>query len=158
MPLDNSSNQHPLPGDLQQRVQNALNLLTDLELQETHLRKTVNTHTIKLNELYAEEKSVQAKIEFLKKEIPSLEESVQVSKNILNELDSRKILVNNEVEEAILSLQNINNELEAKKIEIANREEGIKDAEKDINDRLHALSLKEDAHKVKVGKLLEAIK
>lgn len=157
MSLDNSTIQHPLPGDLQARVENALNVVTQYEAEEARLKKLCVSYTQNINNSHDELKVTQDRIKELKLEIPALEDEVKISKDILNELENRKVLVNNEVTEATNELRSLEIELEAKKLDISNRENAIAKEEKDLEKREKTLAQSEEAHKVKVGKLQEAL-
>ena len=157
MALDNSTIQNPLPGDLQARVENALNLITSLEAEEVRLTKFITGKKQNIYDLHEEEKATLAKLQSLKKEIPDLENTVAITKGILNEMENHKALLTGDIEEATTNLLAITQEHESKKTEIISLQKGHEEAEKDINERLANLREKEDAHESKVERLKKAI-
>lgn len=157
MPIETPSSQHPLPGELQQRVENALNQVTMLQAEEARLTKLISQNTLIINNLHEEERACSSRIETLKSDIVDLEKDVEVSKEILNQLESQKTVTNNELAEVTTKLQVSANELSSTQARIDSVLKNHKDAEDDISNRLGKLQDKEIAHELKVERLKKAI-
>lgn len=157
MSLDNSTIQHPLPGDLQSRVENALNLVTSLEAEHARFEKLIGTQKASINSNHAEIKSSEMRISALKKEKLDLESSVfDMGKELAD--------VTKQITEAKLDLQAAKYDREdvmmivkSQHAELDKRELATQSAEKDITDRAYALSQKELKHQQKVDRLLAAL-
>lgn len=157
MSLDNSSIHHPLPGDLQARVENALNLLTSLEAEEVRLVKVRNLETQKINALHEEKKSLEKQIETLKGEVIDLAKSIEDGKTILGDFETKISIANNELADINSEVESANDQLTLKKGEAAKRENDSIVFENSIIERHRQLEEKELAHQAKVEKLKRAI-
>lgn len=155
--LNQSSNQEPLPSDLQARIDNAKNNLSVFEAESTRLQKLTVTETNKILALKEEEVFIKAKIDNLKDELNS----------VLNETADRTVFLVGLKESVSLEtrkLSDIKDEVvkhESKivsdKADLDKREESIKYQEQSVNERNLDLIKRETDHNAKVEKLKRAI-
>lgn len=157
MALDNSTIQNPIPGDLQARVENALNLVTSLEAEHARLTKMCSNETQKINSLHEEKKSIESSVLSLKSNMEAMKGDETASKIVLIDLEAKKTLATNELSEILSQLKIATQELESKVIEKHNHEDAMAIAESDMNERLGNLREKETAHELKVERLKKAI-
>lgn len=158
MPLDNTNNLKPLPGDLQSRIENALNNVTLAEAEYGRLSKLCNLETQKIGALTEEKKSLEASILSLKTNMEAMRNDEKVSKDVLNDLDSKKALANNELMDTISKLERAESELKSTILEKENHDVLMAAADKATTERLKKLNESEASHASKVERLKEALK
>lgn len=100
MSLDNNTIQNPLPGDLQARVENALNQVSSLELEIVRLDKLSQLKKSELQNIHNESKALEAGIQSATANKLALEKEVASASSKLNELQYAIKDVNHELEEA----------------------------------------------------------
>lgn len=158
MSLDNSTIQHPIPGDLQARVENALNLVTSLEAEHARLVKFIGSAKGEINDLHTEKKSIESQIDVSKETLKGLHTEIESDQDTLRSVQSELIGVNQELEKAMDQKSDA-----LKKVDEANKQLGTwqewQDAkEDDLNKRHVALSEREAIHETRVARLQEALK
>lgn len=158
MPLNNETIQHPLPGNLQARVENALNLVTSLEAEQARLIKFNESQKSEINSNHAEIKSMEGKISNLKDEISKLEKQVESSSGELNTLFMGIKSAEEDLEKTIAHRKSVWEESVAREKDVQRRESAVEKLEEDVRKRLAVLTENEQKHQRKVEKLLEAIK
>lgn len=158
MSLDNATIQHPLPGDLQSRVENALNLVTSLEAEHARLYKLISSQKSDINTNHEEVKSLETRIARLKVEADQSGEeliahtsSVDTRKRELAELELK-------IAEAIKEKQIVADQIAQAERDLDFRKHSVEALEGDVTERESILHAKEVAHEKKVAKLLEALK
>lgn len=156
--LDNSHIHEPLPGDLQARIENAQNQVTQLEAEESRLSRLINSKKGEYNSLHTEFKSKESLFSDLKKAFDHVNADFTKKTDELNRLNYAIKDANHELEEAKRQKIETVNEIAQKTKDLE-----IQIAQANANDEaIHArhltLSEKEKAHEEKVNRLLEALK
>lgn len=158
MSLDNSSIQHPLPGDLQARVENALNLVTSLEAEQARLAKMCGVETQKINALHEEKKYLESQILSLKAEIESIIQERDKKREDIKALQNQRNMLEDELEDLEKGSSSLKAESEGINKSLDSREKDIAKKEADIIKRQASLEKKESDHGAKVERLKEALK
>ncbi len=158
MSLDNNTIQNPLPGDLQARVENALNQVSSLELEITRLDKLSQLKKSELQNIHNEFKALEASIQSATANKLALDKEVATASSKLNELQYAIKDVNHELEEAAKLKKEVNSFVETQKKDLADRIKRVEELESEIDKRLAELHSKEVTHQSKVDKLLAALK
>lgn len=158
MGLDNATIQHPLPGDLQARVENALNLVTSLEAEHARLEKMIGSQRSTINANHAEIKELEDKVKVGAETLNKLTLTLTDKADELNSLQYSIKDANHELEEATTQKVATISFVEEQKKDLATRITRVTELEAEIEKRLSDLHDKESKHQSKVEKLLEALK
>ena len=158
MSLDNSTIQTPLPGDLQARVENALNQVSTLELEANRLDKMVQVKKGELQNIHNEYKSIENSLKTSQVELDKTNLELTKVSASLNQVQYSIKDANHELEQATKNKVEIEKYVEEIKADLVNRTNRVKEAEAEIEKRLTDLHDKETTHQTKVQRLLEAIK
>ena len=158
MPLDNNTIQNPLPGDLQARVENALNKVSSLELESTRLDKLLQFKKSELQNIHNEYKSIESNTISAKDDLKKINSEVQESSAKLEALQYSIKDANHELEEATKLKKELVNFIDTQKKDLAERVSRVEELEAEIDKRLQTLHEREVDHQSKVDKLLAALK
>lgn len=158
MALDNSTIQHPLPGDLQARVENALNLVTSLEAEHARLEKMIGSQRQQINANHEEIKSCEGQLKTCHKSLDGILTNIDAANDKLNTLNYAIKDANHELEEANRQKIEITNFVAQQKSDLDARVAKVTELENGLNERIKAHTENESAHQKKVERLLEAIK
>lgn len=156
--LDNNNQSQALPGNLQQRVENALNLITDSESEVARLQKLSVIKKDEINKIYEEKKYIEGQIADANVNLQGYKDAIEDCKKTLamlshqeNDLRTEMYNITASVIEAKSKLDNIKTETESRQIAADALDENI--------SKRHAdLSAKEAVHAQKVARLQDALK
>lgn len=157
MGLDNSTIQHPLPGDLQSRVENALDLVTSLETEHARLIKLVGVKTGELQNIHNEYKEIESKIKDANDILTKLRSTITSQNEKLDKVTHSVGDANHELEEAQRQKTEILNEVKEAQAALDKREVYIAQVEAELINRVKDHTDKEVKHNAKVKRLLEAL-
>lgn len=157
MALDNATIQNPLPGNLQARVENALNLVTSLESEADRLRKFIANQKSEVNSIHAEQKYLSEQISSAKESVDTYKKQIQDANVALVEIHGKISSASKELEEAVSLKQQTLDIVTTKKSEYDAREADIQRRENIIaEDEREFLSQKAE-HENRVERLKRAI-
>ena len=156
--LNNDTIQTPLPGDLQARVENALNLVTSLEAEHNRLQKMIGSQTQKINNNHEEIKSQEGKLKTLNSTNDGIMADIDKANSKLLELGYLIKDANHELEESTRKKIEIENDIVLKNDDLTRREQSVLEIENELQTRIEAHANDKQAHQKKVEKLLEALK
>lgn len=100
MSLNNDTIQHPLPGNLQSRVENALNLVTSLEAEAERLRKLIANYKSEVNAAHAEKKYIEELTAKTKTDLETYQKQIQDANAALVHVHGNIQAANQELETA----------------------------------------------------------
>lgn len=158
MGLDNSTIQHPLPGDLQARVENALNLVTSMEAEHARLEKMIGSQKAEINDNHVGIKETEKIIAKLHKDHEHINGEVEKATDKLNQLQYAIKSANHELEESARQKTETINWIAQQKELLAERENIVLEQESELAKRKQQQTVKEGEHQKKVDRLLEALK
>ena len=158
MSLDNSTIQHPLPGDLQARVENALNLVTTMEAEHARLEKMIGSQKAEINDNHVGIKESEKIIAKKYQESTHLAGEIEKATDKLNQLQYSIKSANHELEEAARQKTETANWVTQQKESFTERETILSIQEVELAKRKQQQTIKEDEHQKKVDRLLEALK
>lgn len=158
MGLDNSTIQDPLPGDLQARVENALNSVTSAEAEYNRLTKFIVNQKSEINALHEDRKVTEATLKDFKSQLLTSQKELDQTNKTLDSVQHQVKDLEHEIAQATNQKQAILNEIDKVNNNLNERQKNVEDLEANLAERMRVLSDKETSHKIKVDKLSEALK
>lgn len=148
----------PLPGSLQSRIENAMNRVEMMEAEARRLEKLTIKERSSLESIQTERASIENTIKTLKIDVKALESDIADKSDDLKKIETDIAKGNDVLQDLNRESDRVAKETELTKMRLQAKEKSISDQDTDLSRRTEILVNKEVEHKMKVTRLLEALK